>query len=82
LPAVDGIESCVVVRGTGQIDGYHLPAASRFLTRLRSSWQVEGWSPAALIDSCEEAISIENQARMPRWTGADGKPEATDADPS
>jgi hypothetical protein len=55
--------------------------ASR-LAQLRACWQVEGWSPSALIDACEEAISIENQAWMARWTDSDGQPEAPAVDPS
>jgi hypothetical protein len=44
------------------------------LMHLRVSWRVEGWSPARLIDACEEVISIENQAWMARLTESDGEP--------
>jgi hypothetical protein len=44
------------------------------LAQLRVLWQVEGWSPAELIDACEEVISIENQAWMARLTEAGDEP--------
>lgn len=52
------------------------------LAQLRMSWQVEGWSPAELIDACEEVISIENQAWMARLTETDDEPDSSTPDPS
>jgi hypothetical protein len=44
------------------------------LAQLCVLWRVEGWSPAELIDACEEVISIENQAWMARLTEAGDEP--------
>jgi hypothetical protein len=44
------------------------------LVQLRMSWQVQGRSPAELIDACEEVISIENQAWMARLTEPGDEP--------
>ena len=38
------------------------------LEGLAAAWQVKGWSPAALVEACEEAISVENQGWMARLT--------------
>jgi hypothetical protein len=52
------------------------------LEHLCASWEIEGWTPAELIDACEETISIENQAWMARLTETDDQPGKSSLDPS